>query len=195
VATPAATAAGANILARRPNPAFGAVLLLDSDQYSDDDGLQLTFTQRAWRRLSFNGFYTLSKTMTSMQPQNNTTQGLAQNSSDLAGDYGRADTDPRIDNPAPAMCAPRLKPAAVCTPTDHECLWSATLATDQPRRGHSHRRRRQGHDADQVVLGVPERVLQVLVRPEVGKPTAIVDDEVESLQDVVAEHAQRRPVA
>src|SRR4029079_5532438 len=30
--TPTATAAGANILSRRPNPTFGAVLLLDSDQ-------------------------------------------------------------------------------------------------------------------------------------------------------------------
>ena len=90
-----ATTAGANILARRPNPAFGAVLMLDSDQYSNYNGLQITFTQRPWHHVSFNGFYTLSKTMTSAQLQNNTTQGLAQNYSKLSEDYGRADTDQR----------------------------------------------------------------------------------------------------
>ena len=56
-----ATTAGANILARRPNPAFGAVLLLDSDQYSNYNGLQITFTQRPWHHVSFNGFYTLQQ--------------------------------------------------------------------------------------------------------------------------------------
>ena len=90
-----ATAAGANILARRPNPAFGAVLLLDSDQYSNYNGLQLTFNLRETHHVSVNGFYTLSKTMTSVQLQNNTTQGLAQNYSQLSEDYGRADTDQR----------------------------------------------------------------------------------------------------
>ena len=90
-----ATAAGANVLARRPNPAFGAVTILDSDQYSNYNGLQVTAALRPWHHVSFNGFYTLSKTMTSAQLQNNTTQGLAQNYSDLAGEYGRADTDQR----------------------------------------------------------------------------------------------------
>ena len=33
--------------------------------------------------------------MTSVQLQNNTTQGLAQNYSNLGEDYGRADTDQR----------------------------------------------------------------------------------------------------
>jgi hypothetical protein len=95
VVTPTASTAGANILARRPNPAFGAVLLLDSDQYSNYNGLQVTFNLRQWQRVSVNGFYTLSKTMTSVQLQNNTTQGLAQNYSNLSEDYGRADTDQR----------------------------------------------------------------------------------------------------
>ena len=95
VVTPTATAAGANILSRRPNPAFGAVLLLDSDQTSDYNGLQVTATMRPWHHVSFNGFYTLSKTMTSAQLHNNTTQGLAQNYSNLAEDFGRADTDQR----------------------------------------------------------------------------------------------------
>jgi hypothetical protein len=40
-------------------------------------------------------FYTLSKTMTSAQLMNNTTGGGAQNYSNLAEDYGRADTDQR----------------------------------------------------------------------------------------------------
>ncbi len=95
VLTATATNAGANILARRPNPAFGAVLLIDSDQTSSYNGLQITAASRPWHHVSFHGFYTLSKTMTSAQLQNNTTQGLAQNYSNLAEDYGRADTDQR----------------------------------------------------------------------------------------------------
>jgi hypothetical protein len=50
---------------------------------------------RSWHRVSFNGFYTYSQTMTSVQLQNNTTQGLAQNFTKLADEYGRADTDQR----------------------------------------------------------------------------------------------------
>jgi hypothetical protein len=95
VATATATTAGANILSRRPNPAVGAVTLLDSDQYSNYNGLQITFNLRESHHVSVSGFYTLSKTMTSVQLQNNTTQGLAQNYSNLAEDYGRADTDQR----------------------------------------------------------------------------------------------------
>ena len=90
-----ATAAGANILSRRPNTAFGAVLLLDSVQYSDYNGLQVTFNLRETHHVSVNGFYTLSKTMTSAQLMNNTTGGGAQNYSNLAEDNGRADTDQR----------------------------------------------------------------------------------------------------
>ena len=90
-----ATTNGANILARRPNPIFGAVLVLDSDQYSNYNGLQITFMQRPWHRVSFNGFYTYSQTMSSVQLHNNTTAGGAQNSSNLSEDYGRADTDQR----------------------------------------------------------------------------------------------------
>jgi hypothetical protein len=95
VVTATATSAGANILSRRPNPAFGAVLLLDSDQTSSYNGLQATFASRPWHHLNFYGFYTLSKTLTSAQLQNNTTQGLAQNYSNLAEEEGRADTDQR----------------------------------------------------------------------------------------------------
>jgi hypothetical protein len=95
VATSTATSSGANVLSRRPNPAVGAVLLLDSDQYSNYNSLQVTFNLRSWHHVRFNGYYALSKTMTSAQLQNNTTNGLAQNYSKLADEYGRADTDQR----------------------------------------------------------------------------------------------------
>ena len=94
--TPTATAAGANILSRRPNPAFGAVLLLDSDQTSDYNGLQVTFSACARGTTSASTASTRSaRRMSSVQLQNNTTQGLAQNYSKLAEDHGRADTDQR----------------------------------------------------------------------------------------------------
>ena len=95
VVTPTATAAGANILSRRPNPAVGAVTLLDSDQTSDYNGLQVTATMRPWHHVSFHSFYTLSKTLSSVELHNNTTQGLAQNYGQLDEDRGRADTDQR----------------------------------------------------------------------------------------------------
>lgn len=95
VLTPTATSAGANILARRPNPAFGAVLQLDSDQTASYHGLQITSAMRMSHHVTFNAFYTYSHTNTSVQLQNNTTQGLAQNYSNLAEDFGRADTDQR----------------------------------------------------------------------------------------------------
>ena len=95
VATSTATNNGTNILLRRPNPAFGAVTLMDSDQSSDYNGLQLTFNMRQWHNVSLNGFYTYSKTMSSAQVMNNTTQGLAQNYTRLDDEYGRADTDQR----------------------------------------------------------------------------------------------------
>ena len=88
VLTATATSAGANILARRPNPAFGAVLLLDSDQDASYHGLQITSNMRMSHRVSFNAFYTLSKTWSSVQLHNNTTQGLAQNYSKLYLDAG-----------------------------------------------------------------------------------------------------------
>ena len=90
-----ATAAAANVLTRRPNTAFGQVLMLDSDQYSNYNSLQLTFNMRRWHNVSANGYYTLSKTMSSAELHNNTTQGGAQNFVRLADEYGRADTDQR----------------------------------------------------------------------------------------------------
>lgn len=95
VLTPTATNAGANILSRRPNPAFGAILLLQSDQTADYHGLQLTAAMRLSHHLTFNSFYTFSHTNSSVELHNSTTQGGAQNFSNLAEDNGRADTDQR----------------------------------------------------------------------------------------------------
>ncbi len=90
-----ATNAGANILARRPNPAFGAVTVLDSDQKADYEGLQITSSLRFNKIFSYNGFYTLSKTTSSVQLHNNTVTGLAQNFTNIDADKGAADTDQR----------------------------------------------------------------------------------------------------
>ncbi len=90
-----ATSAGANILARRPNPLFGAVNLLNSDQTASYNGLQLTSAMRMSHHVTFNAFYTFSKTLSSVQLHNNTTAGGAENSSRLELDRGRADTDQR----------------------------------------------------------------------------------------------------
>ncbi len=95
VLTPTATAAGANILSRRPNPAFGAVLLLASDQTASYHGLQVTVAKRMSHRVSLNAFYTFSKTLCGVELHNNTTQGGAQNFTKLWEDRGRADTDQR----------------------------------------------------------------------------------------------------
>ncbi len=95
VLTPTATSAGANILSRRPNPAFGAVFILDSDQTASYNGLQVTSAMRMSHHVTFNAFYTFSKTLSSVQLHNNTTQGLAENYSKLELDRGRADTDQR----------------------------------------------------------------------------------------------------
>lgn len=95
VLTPTATSAGANILSRRPNPAFGAVLLLDSNQTASYNALQVTSAMRMNHNVTFNAFYTFSKTLSSVQLHNSTTQGGAQNFSKLELDRGRADTDQR----------------------------------------------------------------------------------------------------
>ncbi len=95
VLTPTATTSGSNILSRRPNPAFGAILLLQSDQTASYNGLQVTSAMRMSHNLTFNAFYTFSKTLSSVELYNSTTQGLAQNYSKLAEDKGAGDTDQR----------------------------------------------------------------------------------------------------
>jgi outer membrane receptor protein involved in Fe transport len=95
VLTPTATSAGANVLARRPNPLFGAVLQLQSDQTASYKGLQITSAMRMSHNLTFNAFYTYSKTLSSAELYNSTNQGLAQNYSNLAEEFGAGDTDQR----------------------------------------------------------------------------------------------------
>jgi hypothetical protein len=95
VLTPTATAAGANILSRRPNPLFGSILLLQSDQKASYNGIQITAAKRMSRNVSFNANYTYSKTLSGVELYNSTNQGLAQNYSNLAADFGAGDTDQR----------------------------------------------------------------------------------------------------
>jgi carboxypeptidase family protein len=95
VLTPTATSAGANILSRRPNPLFGAVTLLQSDQTASYKGLQVTSAMRMSHNVTYNAFYTYSKTNSSVQLYNSTTQGLAQNYNNLAAEEGAGDSDQR----------------------------------------------------------------------------------------------------
>ncbi len=95
VLTASATNSGTSVQARRPNTAFGAVTVLDSDQGADYEGLQITSSMRFNKLFSFNGFYTLSKTTSSAQLHNNTVLGLAQNFNYLDSEKGNADTDQR----------------------------------------------------------------------------------------------------
>jgi hypothetical protein len=95
VANSTATNAGANVLARRPNPAFGAVTLLTSNETAAYHALQITSQMRMSHHLTFNAFYTFSKTLSSAELHNNTTQGGAQNFRALWEERGRADTDQR----------------------------------------------------------------------------------------------------
>ena len=84
-----------NVQARRPNPNFGAILSMQSGQTASYHGLQISATQRMSHHLSFNAFYIYSKTFDSVQLQNNTTQALVQDFTNMAADRGRADTDMR----------------------------------------------------------------------------------------------------
>ncbi|HEY6308553.1 MAG TPA: carboxypeptidase regulatory-like domain-containing protein [Candidatus Angelobacter sp.] len=90
-----AGATSSNIQARRPNPAFGAVLAMESGQTASYNALQISATQRTSHHVSFNAFYVYSKTFDSVQLDNNTTQGLVQDFSNIGGDRGRADIDMR----------------------------------------------------------------------------------------------------
>ena len=56
---------------------------LQSDQKASYHGLQITSAMRMNHHVTFNAFYTFSKTNSSAQLYNSTTQGLAQNYSKL----------------------------------------------------------------------------------------------------------------
>jgi hypothetical protein len=84
-----------NVQQRRPNPGFGSVLLVQSNQTASYNGLQATVTKRMSHHLLLNAFYTFSKNLNSVQLDNNQTQGGAQNMLILSEDRGRADIDQR----------------------------------------------------------------------------------------------------
>jgi hypothetical protein len=84
-----------NVQARRPNAAFGPVLSMQSNQTASYHALQLSATQRMSHHLMFNAFYIYSKTLSSVQLDNNTTQGGVQNFANIAEDRGRSDIDMR----------------------------------------------------------------------------------------------------
>ncbi len=88
-------ATASNVQSRRPNAAFGAVLSMQAGQTASYHALQISATRRMSRRILFNAFYTHSKTLDSVQLQNNTTQGGVEDGSNLRLDRGRADTDMR----------------------------------------------------------------------------------------------------
>jgi hypothetical protein len=102
-----ATSAGANIVARRPidNPGvatckapgspFGTVLLVQSNQTGSYNGLQATAQLRMTYGLMLYGFYTFSHTFDSVQLDNNTTQGGAEDMTNLGLERGPADFDLR----------------------------------------------------------------------------------------------------
>jgi Carboxypeptidase regulatory-like domain/TonB dependent receptor len=102
-----ATTSGANIVARRPidNPGvaacaapgspFGTVLLVQSNQTASYNGLQATAQLRMTHGVMLYSFYTFSHTFDSVQLDNNTTQGGAEDMTNLRLERGPADFDLR----------------------------------------------------------------------------------------------------
>jgi len=107
LASACATSAGANIVDRRPidnagvatcaapGSPFGTVLLVQSNQTASYNGLQTTAQLRVTHGLMLYGFYTFSHTFDSVQLDNTTTQGGAQDMTNLALERGPADFDLR----------------------------------------------------------------------------------------------------
>src|SRR5580693_3176389 len=95
-----ATSATGNIVARRPidnagvatctapGSPFGTVLLTQSNQTASYNGLQATAQLRMTRGVMLYGFYTYSHTFDSVQLDNNTTQGGAQDMTNLGLERG-----------------------------------------------------------------------------------------------------------
>jgi hypothetical protein len=89
------TASTGNVQQRRPNQGFGPVLLVLSNQSASYHGLQLSVAKKMARHFLLNASYTYSKNFNSVQLDNNTLQGGAQNMADLRQERGRADIDQR----------------------------------------------------------------------------------------------------
>ncbi len=102
-----ATTGGANIVARRPidntgvatcaapGSPFGTVLLVQSNQTASYNGLQATAQLRMTHGLMLYSFYTFSHTFDSVQLDNTTTQGGAEDMTNLGLERGPADFDLR----------------------------------------------------------------------------------------------------
>src|SRR5713226_9284770 len=102
-----ATTGGANIVERRPidntgvatcaapGSPFGTVLLVQSNQTASYNGLQATAQLRVTHGLMLYSFYTFSHTFDSVQLDNTTTQGGAEDMTNLRLDRGPADFDLR----------------------------------------------------------------------------------------------------
>jgi hypothetical protein len=107
LASACATSAGANIVARRPidntgaaactapGSPYGTVLLAQSNQTASYNGLQTTAQLRMTHGLMLYAFYTFSHTFDSIQLDNNTTQGGAEDMTNLGLERGPADFDLR----------------------------------------------------------------------------------------------------
>ena len=102
-----ATTGGANIVERRPidntgvatcaapGSPFGTVLLVQSNQTASYNGLQATAQLRVTHGLMLYSFYTFSHTFDSVQLDNTTTQGGAEDMTNLGLERGPADFDLR----------------------------------------------------------------------------------------------------
>src|SRR5260370_19785405 len=100
-----------NVIQRRPvnNPnlgvtssPFGQILLVQSNQTASYHGLQITAEKRMGNHLLFNAFYTFSKTLESVELQNNTTNPTA--TGQVPQDYTNLTTEKRTaDNAVPHM--------------------------------------------------------------------------------------------
>src|SRR5580700_2128304 len=114
-----ATSASGNITERRPidnsgvstcktpGSPFGTVLLAQSNQTASYNGLQTTAQLRATRGVMLYAFYTFSHTFDSVQLDNNTTQGGAEDMTNLRLERGPADFDIRHQFAAAVVWQPR----------------------------------------------------------------------------------------
>jgi len=107
ISVPGVTPTTGNVIQRRPvdntnigtaSSPFGQILLVQSNQTASYHGLQVTADKRMSNHLLFRAFYTFSKTIQSVELQNNTTNPTAngqipQDYLNLAEDRSRADFD------------------------------------------------------------------------------------------------------
>lgn len=78
-----------------PGSPFGAVMLLQSNQTASYNGLQTTAQLKMSHGLTFYSFYTFSHTFESVELDNNTTQGGAEDMTNLRLERGPSDFDLR----------------------------------------------------------------------------------------------------